>query len=162
MKYLIFLLVLTPLVPSLVFLILLFYDVNIAFDIFDRIANALAPLARILLSFAVLLLMPFYLSKKAICKNLYAKWLTIAFVIFLITVNPSFGISDYLLSKLYYKNFADEIFIRRNSDLILHLIFFLQGSIAGLIVLFSRAIPVLIFFIASIYLERKFSGREHG
>lgn len=162
MKYLIFLLLLAPAIPSLVFLVFLFYDVNIAFDIFDRVANALAPLLRILLTFMVLVVMPFYFSKRDGYKNSYSKWLTFGFVIFLVAFNPSFGISEAFLSKLYYKNFADEIVLRRNSDLISHLKFILQGSAAGLIVFSSRAIPVLLFFIASISLERKFSRKKHG
>lgn len=161
MKYLIFLLLLTPVIPSLAFLVLLFYDVNIAFDIFDRVANALMPLMRILLTFMILVVMPFYFSKKAKYKNSYAKWLTLVFVVFLMAFSPSFGISEIILSNLYYKNFADEIVFRKSSALILHLIFILQGSVAGLVVFLSRAIPVLIFFIASISLERKISRKKN-
>ncbi|WP_208911655.1 hypothetical protein [Paracidovorax avenae] len=160
MRYLVFLLLLTPVIPSLVFLVLLFYDVNIAFDIFDRVANALVPLIRILLTFMVLVVMPFYFSKRVGYKNSCAKWLTLVFVIFLMAFSPSFGISEIFLSKLYYKNFADEIVLSRNSDFILHLKFILQGSTAGAVVFSSRAIPVFLFLIASISLERKFSRRN--
>lgn len=160
MKYLVFLLLLTPVIPSLVFLVLLFYDVNVAFDIFDKVANALVPLIRILLTFTVLVVMPFYFSKKAGCKNSYAKWLTLIFVIFLMAFSPSFGISEIFLSKLYNKNFADEIVISRNFDLISHLEFILQSSAAGAVVFSSRAIPVLLFLIVSISLERKFSRKN--
>ncbi|WP_152033954.1 hypothetical protein [Paracidovorax avenae] len=143
------------------FLVLLFYDVNIALDIYDRVVNALVPLIRILLTFMVLVVMPFYFGKRAGYKNSYAKWLTLIFAIFLMAFSPSFGISEIFLSKLYYKNFADEIFISRNSDLVLHLKLILQGGAAGAVVFSSRAIPVLLFLIASISLERKFSRKKH-